>query len=85
MIANSTKKAGLAGKLKTYLSSVVAADYETGNLPPPLKQTIIRHKESLNSGLLESVKQAVSARYDPLTEIAAADSPYDIEIIIGEK
>ncbi len=85
MIANSTKKAGLAGKLKASLSSVVAADYKTGNLPPPLKQTIIRYKDSLDPGLIESIKQAVSARYDPLTEAAAVTSAYDIEIIIGER
>ncbi|NTW22238.1 LytR C-terminal domain-containing protein [Candidatus Falkowbacteria bacterium] len=84
-IANSTKKSGLASKLKNSLSSKLDADFKTDNLPPPLKQTVIRYKLGVSDETLEAVKLGVSAQYDAITEIAGNDAAYDLEIIIGLK
>jgi hypothetical protein len=85
LIANSTKKSGLAGKLKNAFPKDFKADFKTGNQPPPLKQTVIRYKESVAPEKLEVIKRIVASQYDPLTEIAAPDAPYDLEIVIGQK
>lgn len=85
LIANSTKQSGLAGKLKNAFPKALNADFKIGNLPPPLKQTVIRYKEAVAPARLEIIKQIVSSQYDPAMEIAPAAAPYDLEIVIGQK
>lgn len=85
-ILNGTKTSGLAGELKRTIEAAGWPVTKIGNQTTPASRTRFSIKTGLVQAAseIERLKSLVIAKYpDTVTETLAADSGYDIEIVIG--
>lgn len=85
-IYNTTQTPGVAAKLKAIFVGGGFDVAETGNKTPALATTTLKLKANiLNHSLAEEIKTLVGSSYQVVSEAAADDATFDVEIAIGDK
>ncbi len=85
-VINSTSKNGLAAELKKQLNAAGYPVEKIGNQKLTEINTIIKMKSDLdNNPTALEIKRIVAGKYSPITALLPNSSPYDLEIVIGQK